>query len=281
MSGDIDDRRGEGGDGGPRLPLGGGGFRLGLGGILLLLVLSFVLKRDLISPFLGLSGGLDPSPAAARPNPARDRAEQPLAEFVSFVLDDLQLKTWPGLLQGAAPYRRARLVLFRDQIDSACGFAQSASGPFYCPGDEKVYVDLGFFEELRAKFGAPGDFAQAYVISHEIGHHVQNVLGIEARIRAAQRRDRASANALSVRMELQADCLAGLWGAAAARRNILEAGDVEEGLAAAAAIGDDRLQRMSTGRVMPEKFTHGTSRQRVEAFRRGMEASSVNACLGE
>ncbi len=180
---------------------------------------------------------------------------------------------------------RTKVVLFRDQIQSACGFAQSATGPFYCPGDRKVYLDLGFFDDLQRRFGAPGDFAQAYVLAHEIGHHVQKLTGIEARVRQQQQADPSSANALSVRVELQADCYAGVWGHDAAQPGRaakgeveLDPGDTDEALRAAAAIGDDRLQKLGTGRVMPEKFTHGTSAQRVTWFKRGFDSGDPQAC---
>ena len=169
-------------------------------------------------------------------------------------------------------------MLFTDAVESACGFAQSATGPFYCPGDQRVYIDLGFYRELQDRFGAPGDFAQAYVLAHEIGHHVQALTGIEGQVRQAQRRNPSQANALSVAMELQADCYAGVWGHAAASRGLLETDDVDEGLNAAAAIGDDRLQRMGGGRVSPENFTHGSSAQRVEWFRRGLESGRIESC---
>lgn len=192
-------------------------------------------------------------------------------------------QTWEQQL--GSRYQATRVVLFRDAIRSACGFAESASGPFYCPSDQKVYLDLGFFEELRRRFGATGDFAQAYVITHELGHHVQNVLGIDRRVRAAEQRDPSQANALSVRLELQADCLAGVWGYAASQAGRaqqgkveLEAGDAEEGLRAASAIGDDRIQRMSTGRVFPEQFTHGSSEQRMTWFSRGLTTGRVQSC---
>jgi predicted metalloprotease len=193
---------------------------------------------------------------------------------VSFVLDDLQ-ETWAGLLPG---YEDAKLVLFRGAVQSGCGFAQSAMGPFYCPLDGKVYIDLGFYEDLHARFGAPGDFAQAYVLAHEIGHHVQRLTGIEREMRAAQGSRPELANELSVRLELQADCLAGVWGHSTGRRDILERGDVEEGLNAAAAIGDDRIQRQQMGGVRPEAFTHGSSAQRVAWFRRGLESGDPEAC---
>ena len=176
-------------------------------------------------------------------------------------------------------------MLFRDAVQSGCGLGESATGPFYCPQDQRVYLDLGFFEELSQQFGAPGDFARAYVIAHEVGHHVQKLSGIEGKVRAAQRDDPRAANPLSVRMELQADCLAGVWGHTASQKGRaasgqveLEPGDVEEGLQAAASIGDDRLQKMAGGRVMPDRFTHGTSAQRVEWFRRGLTSGSPDAC---
>jgi predicted metalloprotease len=175
-------------------------------------------------------------------------------------------------------YRKAKLVLFRDGVQSACGAAESSAGPFYCPADEKVYLDLGFFDELRTRFRAPGEFAAAYVVAHEIGHHVQNVLGIERRLRALQRQDPSSANELSVKMELQADCLAGVWAHSTAQRQLLESGDLESGLGAAAAVGDDRIQKEAMGRVHPESFTHGTSAQRMQWFSRGYERGDAGAC---
>jgi predicted metalloprotease len=226
-------------------------------------------------------GGLDQVMVPADTGSSGDAAvatspeEERLVEFVSFVLDDNQ-KTWSELLPGQ--YRNATLVLFRDAVESACGFAQSATGPFYCPGDQKVYIDLGFYDELRSGFGAPGEFAQAYVLAHEIGRHVQNLLGIERQVRQLQQSRPGQSNDLSVRMELQADCLAGVWGSSTARRDLLESGDVESGLNAAAAIGDDRIQRMSTGRVHPESFTHGSSEQRVEWFTRGLQSGDPDAC---
>jgi predicted metalloprotease len=224
---------------------------------------------------LAPSGGDTIAPSPGSPPATSSPQEEELVQFVSFVLDDAQ-NTWERLLGGR--YQRATLVLFRDAAQSACGFAESATGPFYCPGDRKVYIDLGFYEELKQRFGAPGDFAQAYVLTHEIGHHVQNLLGIEGRMRQMQQARPQMANELSVRLELQADCFAGLWGHSTAQRNILEQGDVEEGLGAAAAIGDDRIQRMSGARVAPERFTHGSSAQRVEWFRRGLQSGQVEAC---
>jgi uncharacterized protein len=272
---DLEDRRGE-------TPSGGGGFggfggmRLGLGGMLVLLVLSVVFKRDFLS--LATSGGGGGGAAQTASRPVNDPNEEPQVQFVSFVLDDAQ-RTWAQILPAqGVQYRRAKLTLFRDAINSACGFAEAATGPFYCPADEKVYIDLGFYDELKQRFGAPGDFAQAYVLAHEIGHHVQNVLGIEEKVRAARRQNPGAANALSVRMELQADCLAGVWAHSTDQRQLLESGDIEEGLGAAAAVGDDRLQRMSTGRVNPESFTHGSSAQRMDWFKRGFTSGSVQSC---
>ena len=274
VSGDIEDRRDESGGGGG---FGGfGGFRLGLGGMLVLGVLSLIFRRDLLTPFMGGS----PTATVRESDPARKNAEQPMVEFVSFVIDDVQAtftKIFPE--QYGGNYQRAKLVLFHDVLqDAGCGVAQSAMGPFYCPQDAKVYIDLGFYSELKNRFGASGDFAQAYVVAHELGHHVQNLVGTERKLRAAQRENPGAANRLSVAMELQADCLAGVWGHSAAQRGKLDPGDAEEGLNAAAAIGDDRIQEMSTGRVSPEKFTHGSSAQRVGWFKRGFESGNVRSC---
>lgn len=280
MSDDVEDRRGEGGS--PRgmgFGGGGGGMRLGLGGILILGVLSVVFKQDFLSMFLGGDGGGVPMEETGPQQPAAsDPRETRSAQFVSFVLDDLQ-NTWTKLLpETGTPYRRAKLVLFRDSIQSACGFAESASGPFYCPGDRKVYIDLGFFDELSQKFGAPGEFAQAYVIAHEIGHHIQRITGIEGKVRRLQQSNPGAQNPLSVRLELQADCLAGVWGHSTAQRNLLDPGDVEQGLRAAAAIGDDRIQRSAGRAVSPESFTHGSAAQRVEWLKRGLTEGRTDAC---
>jgi uncharacterized protein len=194
------------------------------------------------------------------------------------VMDDAQ-DTWRQLLGGR--YQETRAVLFRDAINSACGLAQSATGPFYCPADRKVYLDLGFFNELRRKLGAPGDFAQAYVLAHELGHHIQTLTGVESDVRQRQAMSPGSRNALSVQMELQADCYAGVWGHHANQgqgRVQLDPGDMEEGLTAAGAIGDDRLQRMQSGRVAPDRFTHGSSQQRVEWFKRGLDSGDPRRC---
>ena len=267
---------GGGGLGGGGRGFGGG--KLGLGGIVILLILSAVFKQD----FLGLAGGgataVQPAPSAEAA-PINDPQEEPLVLMVSAVLDSTQ-SMWSRVLpELGAEYRDAKLVLFRDATETACGYGQSATGPFYCPGDEKVYIDLAFFQELRDRFKAPGDFAQAYVLAHEIGHHVQNILGTSGKVhRAQQRASESEGNALSVRLELQADCYAGVWAATAARQGILEAGDVEEGLGAASAVGDDRLQKMATGRVSPESWTHGSSAQRMEWFRRGFDGSDARRC---
>lgn len=269
-SDDLEDRRDEGGGG-----LNFGGKHIGIGGFLVLLVLSLVFKRDFLSLVGG--GGAGSPVQTSQPDTARDQREEPEVRFVSFVLDDAQ-KTWTQILGDEnVRYRHAKLVLFRDSVDSACGMAQSATGPFYCPADEKVYIDLGFYDELKQRFGAPGEFAQAYVLAHEIGHHVQKVIGIEEKVHA-QGQDRRSANQTSVRLELQADCFAGVWGHSTSQRNLLDAGEVQQGLNAASAVGDDRLQRMSTGHVNPDSFTHGSSQQRMDWFQKGFTTGDLRAC---
>ena len=270
QSENIEDRRGQRSSG--RLP---GGRGLGIGGILVLLALSVVFKKD----FLSLAGNLDTGAAAVDNGPVvSSAAEDSMVLFVSFVLDSVQ-SSWSRVFrERGEQYQDAVLVLFRDGTRSACGFAESATGPFYCPGDQKVYIDLGFYQELDDRFGAPGDFAQAYVLAHEVGHHLQNLLGIEQQVRRAQQANPTRQNELSVRMELQADCFAGVWGHEAAQQGLLSPGDIEEGLGAAAAVGDDRLQRMATGQVSPESFTHGSSEQRAQWFRRGFDSGDVNAC---
>lgn len=278
-SANLEDRRGE------RAAYGGGGrgpgLKLGLGGFLLLAVLSIVFKKDFFALVGGGGGGLAPradvstGPSGPR---AADPKEEELVDFVSFVIDDAE-KVWLKLLDAEGTrYVAPKLVLFEDGVDSACGYAESATGPFYCPGDQKVYIDLGFYAELKQRFGAPGDFAQAYVITHEIGHHVQHLLGVDQAVRKRQAADPTRENAWSVAMELQADCFAGVWGATTAQRGLLDRGDVEEGLNAAAAIGDDRLQRAAGRRVSPDAFTHGSSEQRVAWFRKGLESGDVAAC---
>jgi len=269
---DIEDRRDEGGGG---FRLGGG--HIGIGGALILLILSFIFRTNLFTLLGGGSG--DPATSVSQPDPARDEAEKPVVQFVSFVLDDTQ-SIWTQLLpqQAGVQYRHAKLVLFRDYTQSGCGGAQSATGPFYCPDDEKVYIDLSFFDELNRRFGAPGQFAQAYVLAHELGHHVQKLTGIEGKVRQLQASDSREVNPLSVKMELQADCLAGVWAHSTQQRGLLEKGDVESALGAAAAVGDDRLQKMSTGRVSPESFTHGTSQQRTHWFNMGLTGGTIASC---
>jgi len=259
----------------------GGGIPIGLGGFVLLLVLSWATGTNWFS-LLGTGDATPGQAVGTSGQVAASPSEEREVDFVDAVTKDIQA-TWQALLPDR--YQPTRVVLFRDAIDSGCGFAQSATGPFYCPQDQRVYLDLGFFDELRQRFGAPGDFARAYVVAHEVGHHIQRLTGIEPRVRNLQRSEPGEVNALSVRLELQADCFAGVWGHAASQqgrsaqgRVELEAGDVEQGLNAAAAIGDDRLQRMGRGRVAPETFTHGSSAQRVEWFRRGLESGSPDAC---
>lgn len=272
-SDDVEDRRDESGGGGFRP----GGLHVGLGGIVVLFILSLIFKRDFLSLVSTGSVGTGGT-TVSQPDPARDQQEKPLVDFVTFVLNDTQ-NTWSQVLPAqGVPYRHAKLVLFRDSYDSACGAAQSATGPFYCPEDEKVYIDLGFYDELKQRFGAPGEFAEAYVLAHEIGHHVQKLLGIEGKVRAAQQQNPQSANQLSLRLELQADCFAGVWGHSTQQRNLLDPGDIDSGLKAAAAVGDDRLQRMSRGTVNPETFTHGSSAQRTEWFQRGFQDGTIAAC---
>lgn len=220
----------------------------------------------------------DVGQAPAGQSAASTPHEDTLVQFVTFVLDTAQA-TWAKLLpEQGTQYQDAHLVLFRNGIRSACGFAETASGPFYCPGDQKVYIDLGFYDELKNRFGAPGDFAQAYVLAHELGHHVLWLLGTEERVRDRRRSGSGRASDLSVRLELQADCYAGIWAHEAGREGILEMGDLEEGLNAAAAVGDDRLQRMETGQVNPESFTHGTSGERSAWFKRGFDTGRPDAC---
>jgi len=255
------------------------GIGLSIGGLLFLGLLTLLGINPL--PFLGL--------ATKEPQVTMEQSEQPYqetaqeAEFrevTAVVLADTE-DTWTALLpKYGVQYVPPKLVLFNGMVQSACGTAESAMGPFYCPLDQKVYLDTSFFNDLRERFGAPGDFAQAYVIAHEVGHHVQNLVGTAEKVRAAQERSsRTDANALSVRMELQADCFAGVWGRNAAQsRQLLEAGDVEEGLRAASAIGDDRMQRRTQGWVVPDAFTHGSSEQRVRWFRKGLETGDPAAC---
>jgi uncharacterized protein len=271
-SDNVEDRRGQ-------RPRRGGA--LGIGGLRAVLAISYLTGAD-PRQILSLLGGIQSSTSqvpAGAPGTAGPPADE-LGRFASVVLASTE-DVWKEVFQrGGQTYVVPRLVLFSDAAESACGFASAAVGPFYCGGDSKVYLDLSFFRELATRFGAPGDFAQAYVIAHEVGHHVQNLLGVSDKVSKLQRRgSKAQANALSVRLELQADCLAGVWGHFAnAGGKLIESGDVEEGLAAAAAIGDDRLQRQAGGRVQPESFTHGSSAQRARWFRKGLQEGTVQGC---
>ena len=246
----------------------------GIGTVILVLVaLYFGIDPSVVLQTVPQSG----PPAVTQQRPA---GQDEMAQFVSVVLADTE-KTWHGVFRNyGRTYEEPKLVLFTGAVQSACGFAQAAMGPFYCPEDRKVYIDLSFYEDLKSRFKAPGDFAQAYVIAHEVGHHVQNLLGISGKVQSMmQRSSKADANRLSVRMELQADCLAGVWGFHADRsRKILEAGDLEEALRAASAIGDDRIMKQTRGTVVPDAFTHGTSEQSVRWFRRGFETGDLNQC---
>jgi predicted metalloprotease len=257
----VEDRRG----------LGGMGLKLGVGGTLVLAVLSVLFGQD----FLSMTDGGGAGPADPAQVEQRKATEADLEEVAVASFNDAQ-EVWARSLSDR--YRPSTLVLFWDGTRSGCGDAAAAMGPFYCPLDEKVYIDLGFYRELARRFGAAGEFANAYVIAHEVGHHVQHVLGIAERVRAVQSRDPQARNALSVRMELQADCLAGAWARDVGERGKLDPGDLEEGLRAAAAVGDDRIQQRTIGRVRPESFTHGTAEQRSTWFRRGYETRSLAAC---
>jgi hypothetical protein len=279
-SADLEDRRGEGGGGGG-FRIGGGG--LGIGGFIVLLLLSFIFKRNFFA-LVGAGGGPSgPTAATGQPAPTTPEEEK-MIQFVSVVLDDVQ-KTWDQeFSRMGRTYHHAKLDLFTDAVRSGCGFAETAMGPFYCPVDQKAYIDLGFYKELRDRFGAPGEFAQAYVLAHEIGHHVQHELGIDEKVRAAQEQDPSSARPLSVRLELQADCFAGIWAHSLKQRSTadspiaIDENDVEAALNAAAAVGDDRIQKQATGSVNPETWTHGSSKQRVQWFRTGMDTGDINRC---
>jgi uncharacterized protein len=267
-SGNVIDARGRG------LPIAGGGI-----GIAVLALVVYLMGGD---PTVVLNNARPQAPPAGAPGPGQPGgAQDEMSQFVSFVLADTE-DTWNAVFRQkyGRDYEEPQLVLFSGAVQSACGLAQAAMGPFYCPNDRRVYIDLSFYRELKERFGAGGDFAQAYVIAHEVGHHVQNLLGLSDKVHAAQERsDRATANGLSVRLELQADCFAGVWGHHAQRaRNILEQGDLEEALNAASAIGDDKLQKATRGYVVPESFTHGSSAQRQQWFRRGFESGTLEAC---
>jgi len=279
QSENVEDRRGEGG--------GGGGFRvgggrgIGLGSIVIALVAGWIFGINPLT-VLGIlgGGGAIEAPSAQQSPAQRPPANDPMATFVSTVLADTEDVWGPLLKAGGAAYREPKLVLFRGGIATACGTGQSAMGPFYCPGDQKVYLDLGFFDTLRSRLGAPGDFAQSYVIAHEVGHHVQNLMGITGKVDGMRGRlSETQMNALSVRVELQADCFAGVWAHHSQKgKGWLDRADIDEALNAAAQIGDDMLQRKSQGTVVPESFTHGSSQQRQTWFRRGLESGSVAKC---
>jgi len=269
-SNNVEDRRGSGSG------IGRGG--IGIGTIVVAIAASYFFGID-PSVILGLASNIENQPAqqaAARKPPADDE----MARFVSKVLASTE-STWEQVFsEGGKRYQAPKLVLFNGTIPTACGTGQSAMGPFYCPGDQKVYIDLSFYRDLKLRFHAPGEFAQAYVIAHEVGHHVQNLLGISDKVRTAQQgAGRAKVNALSVRLELQADCFAGVWGHRAdAAKHIIEPGEIEQALTAASAIGDDRLQQQTQGRIVPESFTHGSSEQRVRWFKRGMDSGDLRQC---
>jgi predicted metalloprotease len=277
QSDNIEDRRGMGGGGGPRRPMALGG-----GAIILLVAVALLTGQDplvLLEQVSGPQSSIDGGGGGGQPGPAGAPADE-LGQFSAAVLGSTE-DVWTGVFRsGGRTYEQPTLVLFSGAVDSACGYASAAVGPFYCPADSKVYLDLGFFDELKRQFGAPGDFAQAYVVAHEIGHHVQNQLGIANKVHAAQQRaSQEEANALSVRMELQADCLAGVWANQAARTaNLIEPGDLEEGLTAASAIGDDQIQRRGQGYVVPESWTHGSSEQRTRWLRRGAQSGDIKDC---
>ena len=262
----IIDRRGQRGIGGS----------LGIGGGLIGLILALIFGGDILG---GGDPGVETTTAAGDVAPVNESAaEAERREFVTYVLNDVQDVWRQTLPKYGDQYRDAKLVLFREATRSACGVGQSGMGPFYCPLDERAYLDLSFFDELHSRFGANGDFAQAYVIAHELGHHVQHILGIDDRVRQMQQTRPGDANEYSVRLELQADCFAGVWANSTSQRRLLESGDVEEALGAAAAIGDDRIQRQTQGSINPETFTHGSSAQRVTWFRRGMESGNPESC---
>lgn len=273
-SNNVEDRRGSGGGGLGGIGRGG----LGIGTIVVALAASYFFGID-PSVILGLASNIqDQSPpqVSAHKQPANDE----MGRFVSKILASTET-TWTQVFQeGGSRYQEPKLVLFSGATPTACGTGQSAMGPFYCPGDQKVYIDLSFYRDLKDRFRAPGEFAQAYVIAHEVGHHVQNLLGISDKVHQAQQgASKARANELSVRLELQADCFAGVWGNRAdAAKNIIEPGEIGQALTAASAIGDDRLQQQSQGRIVPESFTHGTSEQRMRWFKRGMDSGDLRQC---
>ena len=265
-SGNVEDRRGMG------IGVGGG---LGIGGVVIAIIAAFLG----VDPSAVLNTVQQTSTQADTREAPRGAPADEMGQFVSKVLGSTE-DVWTQVFrQSGSPYRAPTLVLYTGEVRSACGYGQAAMGPFYCPGDQKLYIDLAFYDDLRRRFKAPGDFAQAYVIAHEVGHHVQNLTGAFKKLESAQGRvSQSEYNRISVRMELQADCYAGIWGHYAARNNQLDPGDVDEALTAATAIGDDRLQKQTQGRVVPDSFTHGSSEQRVRWFKRGMESGRVQDC---
>ena len=277
-SGNVEDVRGSSGGGGGGFGLGGR--TIGLGSVAVAVVAGWIFGINPLTILGMMGGGSEPAPQVQRAQAAKPPADDKLARFVSVVLGDTE-DVWRDVFkQAGQTYREPKLVLFRGSYPTACGAGQAAMGPFYCPGDQKVYIDLSFYETMRTRLGSPGDFAQAYVIAHEVGHHVQNLLGITGKVDGMRgRTSEAQQNALSVRVELQADCFAGVWANHANQaRQVLEQGDIEQALNAAAQIGDDTLQRKSRGTIQPESFTHGTSEQRVRWFKRGIETGSMQQC---
>jgi uncharacterized protein len=252
---------------------------MGIGGAVIALILSLVFGVNIFDSGGGTPVPQQAAPGAAQPPVSSSPEEEKRMQFVSFVVDDVQ-QTWDQLLPkvDGQQYRHAHLAVFRNAVNTGCGQAPAEVGPFYCPVDQKVYLDLSFFDELAQRFGAPGDFAQAYVIAHEFGHHVQHLLGIEQRVKQMQESRPDAANQLSVALELQADCFAGVWGNSTSQRKLLEQGDIEEGLRAASAVGDDRIQAQTTGSIRPDTFTHGSSAQRSQWFKRGLESGDPNSC---
>ena len=278
-SSDIEDRRDESGGGGGGGGFGFGGMHIGIGGALILLVLSLIFHQNFFALLGGgrwirVQSGPRRHPARRTPLATKPKSRWSISSLSS---STTRKKPGPKLLpeQSNRQYHNAKLVLFRDYTQGGCGNAESATGPFYCPSDQKVYIDLGFYDELKRRFGAPGQFAQAYVLAHEMGHHIQNILGIE---RQAEQGSRQGANSSSVKLELQADCFAGVWAHSTQQRGMLEQGDIESALGAAAAVGDDRLQKMSTGHISPDSFTHGTSQERQKWFTAGFNSGNISSC---
>jgi uncharacterized protein len=278
QSDNVEDRRGESGNTGGGRGIGGlGGGRLGIGGIVIALVASYFLGINPMTVLGILGGGGGPAPQVSQGPAQRPPKDDQMAGFVSAVLLDTEQVWGNTFKQGGAAYKQPKLVLFRGSTPTACGAGQAAMGPFYCPGDQKVYIDLGFYETMKTKLGAPGDFAQAYVIAHEIGHHVQHLLGISSKVDAMRGRiSEKEQNGLSVRLELQADCFAGVW--AHSSKLQLDKGDIEEALNAASQIGDDTLQKKSQGYAQPDSFTHGSSKQRMAWFTAGLQSGNMKSC---